>query len=231
MDGQLKRDLELFPMDAPSKAPPPKKEKPKPMAQARAQAKLEKMVGAAPAKPEDEAKRRADLVRKIEQYSLHFGDKLKIAVPKKISIKTPAVELEAIVHSIESDLGMTGGIETAHSVFAEFGGALEAITARFNPLGLKLSGPVSLDKTVKANQPAWESLVTEFAIKYQTMFCSPVEARLLFFMSTMVLTVHRANTSAEAAAKASGKGKQEASSDLFDEAQFPLDESSGSINN
>lgn len=233
MEQQLRMDLDAFPVDAPSKEKPKPKKPERPIAAAKAQAKLARMMEAAPAEV-DTGKKRADLVRKIEQYVLHFKDKLKFSVPKRVSIKMPVVELEAIVHGIETDLGMTGGIQTAHATFAEFGSVLETITARFNPLGLKLSSPVSLDKTVKTNADAWRDLVTEFAIKYQAMFCSPVEVRLLFFVSTMVLTVHRANTSAEAMQhmQSSGKGKEEASDVLFGSVQFPLDEdsSTGSVN-
>lgn len=172
-------------------------------------------------KVNDVGKRKAVLLRQIDQYTQKLGHKLKIKVPKRVTLNTNVEELQSIVDSIETDLGMTGGIDQAAAVFSEAGGVVEMIVDAWNPLGLQLSAPVSLDQTLRANQESWQDLVTEFAIKYQALFCTGVEMRMLMFVGTLVATVHRTNAAAGRVrdAREAGKGKQEVSPELAELAE------------
>jgi hypothetical protein len=180
-----------------------------------------KKAAPAAAKPVDVGKRKAVLLRQIDQYTQKLGHKLKIKVPKRLGLNTKVEELQSIVDSIETDLGMTGGIDQATAVFAEAGGFVEMVCDSWNPLGLQLSAPVSLDRTLRANQEQWQDLVTEFAIKYQALFCTGVEMRMLMFVGTLVATVHRTNAAARRVQQsaASGKDKEEASPELAELAE------------
>lgn len=169
---------------------------------------------------EQEAAERAQLLRKIQNYQKHFPEKTAGLAPKRMSVKHSATELKTIVEQIETELGMSGGIEFVVNSFSNAGSVLENLTDRWNPLGLQLRGPISLDQTLRANRANWEPLAVEFAIKYERWFCMGVEARIISFFATLVLTVHRANSSGQAAmaAAAAGKGKEEMSPDLAAEA-------------
>ena len=173
---------------------------------------------------EQEGAERAQLLRKIELYMQHFGDRLTYRPPKRLTNKTSSAELHSVVASIENELGMGGGIDMVCEAFGQSGILLEAITQRFNPLNLQLRGPISLAATIQANRERWEPLAVEFAIKYERYFCMGVESRIISFLATTVMTVHRANVERTKAehAFAQGKAQQPISAEL----QRELEESS-----
>ena len=221
MDGIAAADAKRFGAPVPTKQTAAAKKENKARLtkqQVEAMKEMNKVVAEDNAKrtAEQEAAERAQLLRKIANYQKHFPEKTAGLVPKRLTPKTGATELRTIVEQIETELGMTGGIEIVMSAFANSGAVIEQITDRFNPLGLQLRGPVSLDASVRASRQQWEHLAVELAIKYERYFCMGVEARILSFFATMVVTVHRANKSGAyaAAAQAAGKGKEEASDDL-----------------
>lgn len=224
MQDQFQSDLKRFAQETPVKETASQakaREAKLTKNQVAAMKEMNKVVGAKKEEltAEQEGKKRAESIRKIESYYRHFPAKLESIKQPKLSAKTSAAELEAHVAMIEHELGMSGGIGVVTQAFAEGGWAIEALTAHFNPLGLQLSGPVSLDATIKANRAQWEPLATELAIKYERYFCMGIEARCISFFATVVMTVHRANKAGTMASAAvnSGKGKEEMTEDLFAE--------------
>ena len=83
----------------------------------------------------------------------------------------------------------------AASLYETGMGAVQDVTAYWNPMKLKLAGPnVDLKNTIAASRDSWVPLMEELAIKYERWFAIGPEKRLLMMTVSMVMAVHRANS-------------------------------------
>jgi hypothetical protein len=89
------------------------------------------------------------------------------------------------------------------------------VNQQFDPLGLKLSGPVAtLSGSLAANRKEWDDLITEFAISNAEWFIVGPGKRLLAFVVQMGQAVHAANTAALNGARAPTEEQRKESEDL-----------------
>jgi hypothetical protein len=141
---------------------------------------------------EDTVAKREMEAHKIRLYFKKLGHKISVAEPK--TYPKTLEGLQALRQSIEVELQSNGGIEQAGAAYMTSMGVVEEITKTFNPLGLQLSGPkAGLAATVAQNRPAWDDLMTEFAISHAEWFMVGPFKRLMMFTVQMVMSVDAAN--------------------------------------
>lgn len=160
---------------------------------------------------------KAALFRKINRYKQEFPDRLKnVKIPRNFSIKTPIETMENVLEQIRMELRSRGSKEWANRLFVMSIGGFQYFTEHVaNPLNLALSGPVAdLKGTVVAQQDAWKDIIAELAVEYERYLASSPEKRLLLYTATLILTVHRANTTPRQATAAK---KKQVSEELFQE--------------
>lgn len=141
-----------------------------------------------PEPPPPELDRQAILDR-ITAYRERFP---RLKQRNKFSVKSTDLELLDELHYIELQLGSNNGSAMTHQIFLATMSGLEAVTTNYyNPLNLNLTG---LGGICRDNMDQFTDLLDEIGIKYGASIACPVELRLAIAVSTVVLTVHSANS-------------------------------------
>lgn len=150
-----------------------------------------------PQPPQTEAlENKSLLLDKIQAYRERFPH---LKSRNKVSARSTIDELHDELHYMEQQLGQKEG-HMGHQLFLlAMTGIEQTTTKHYNPLGLNLVG---LAQVANDNQEQFAPILDELFIKYaMNMYVGP-EMRLIMATTTLLYTVHSANSGNPQVAKA-----------------------------
>lgn len=156
-------------------------------------------------KEEDQADKKAALLRKLTAYLKRYPDRLEfVKVPKTVGLKNTVEELKVYVADVEHELGRQGALDNVRTLYVEAMKGIETACEGVNPFGYNFThlGRVAesgcaivIDEKGEKHEGRVVPLLEEFSIKHDDWFSTSIEVRLLLMTRQLMLECHRMNTS------------------------------------
>lgn len=155
------------------------------------QADLNAIKAAGAAKAEKAAADKLDAERsKLLDRVMAYKERFPHLKSRNKTLKTTD-EIKDELHYLELQLGSSKENSLSGNLLYAAMCGVESLTETFNPLNLNLAG---LGQVTKSNMAQFEPLMDELMIKWGGPMSVPVEMRLALALSSVVISVHKANS-------------------------------------